>query len=293
MKGKRTYRIRIDDEAHLETKVDATISGVRLCLLSAAALVAVIILAGLLVMVTPLRTLLPGYMKEQQRSATQDNLLRLDSLQLVYENNQAYIDNILRIYDTERDVDHDTAYTDTIAAEGEPATDSLMIPSEREQRFVAAMEERERFNLSVLAPLAADGMQFSVVSKSGIFTTDSRQREKASIIIPANDNILAAADGTIIGHYYSPADHGYVIIIQHHRGFTSRYTGTGAPTVNSGQQVQAGQVIAFGPKPDGKGKRSISLMMWHDGLPVIPYDYLRPIESKTIPATPYEAPRGR
>ena len=102
MKRHPKYRIRIEDESRLENLVDITLSPWWLAAAAAAAVVILILIAGGIVMTTPLRTLLPGYMKQSERSATEDNILRLDSILGVYEQNQTYLDNILKTFDISR-----------------------------------------------------------------------------------------------------------------------------------------------------------------------------------------------
>lgn len=293
-RAKKNLRVRIDDEAYLHTLVDISLSRPLFFLYIIAALAVAIIIGGSIIMLTPLRTLLPGYMKEEQRYATEENLLRLDSLRTVYDNNQAYIDNFLLITDTDR-IPEDSA-----SRSQEQITlhdDSLAPPAKREQKFVKAMNEREKFNISVLAPLAADGMMFNPVADRGVFSENSKHRETAEIILAADASLLALADGRVLSSYYSPSDHGYVIALQHPRGFASLYTSTGTPLVESGDLVTAGQIIASAPKADAKGRRMIKLRMWHNTHAIIPFNYIgTPLPNDN--GSPgdenlFESPRGR
>lgn len=286
---KHRYRVRIEDESYLVTIFDRSLGRWSILAISVCAALSMLGLAALLLMLTPLHTLLPGYMKEEQRSASEDNLLRLDSLRTVYESNQAYIDNFLRIYDTDRMPSDSSAVT---ALNVELTPDSLLPPSPAEKRFVGIMEERERYNISVLAPLAADGMMFSPVCDAGVFTAASRNDERGDILIPTNGAIHAIADGSVLASYYSNPDHGYVVLLQHPRGFASKYSSVGSPFVSAGDQVISGQVIAAAPAPDSRGRRSINLMIWHNGLPVIPFKYVGGDTHDTEDTT-FEAPRGK
>ncbi len=291
MKRHPKYRIRIENESRLENLADFTLSPLSLWAAAAAALVILIVISGTVVMVTPLRTLLPGYMKQSERSATEDNILRLDSIFGVYARNQDYLDNILKAFDTSRTPVADSLVMTTNLMELSP--DSLLPPSPLERKFVNAMEERERFNISVLAPLAADGMMFSSLSDSGIFSASSRTEEKGDVIMPPDESVRCVADGSILASYYSAAEGGYVVLIQHAKGFVTRIARLGSPMVTAGDAVLAGQMLALGPNPDGKGRRYVEVMMWHNGLPLIPYDYIGNPESTVVKDAPFEAPRGR
>ncbi|MDE6409152.1 MAG: M23 family metallopeptidase [Muribaculaceae bacterium] len=288
-------RIRIEHESHLSTITDT-----RLSLWAIAGILFLIIILSLfsgclIVLLTPLHTLLPGYLKETQRSATEENLMRLDSLRNVYETNQRYIDNFLRVTDIER------LPSDSVALKEDSVIsshDTLLPPSERERRFVARMEEQEKFNISVLAPLAADGMTFSPISDTGIFSNASKDSETGEILLPADASVLSVADGTVLAAFFSRAENGYVTVIQHQRGFASRYSHLGKPLVVMGEDVSAGQIIASPPPPDRSGKRYIYIMMWHNGLPVLPYKFINERESGNFKElfgieNSFEAPRGK
>lgn len=289
-------RITIENESNLTSIVDTSLSRWSL---AAAALIVValmIFIGTLIVLLTPIHTLLPGYLKENQRAATEENLLRLDSLHNVYETNQRYIRNFLRITDIDRlPMDTTDSFGDTIPP---IVKDSLMLPSSRERKFVQRMEEQERFNISVLAPLAANGMVFSSPSDLGIFSSDSKESEIGEILLPQDGAVLSVADGTVIASYYSPADKGYVMLIQHDRGFVSRYSHLGAPLANVGESVEAAQCIAAPTPPDSRGKRTIYIRMWHNAIPVVPYKFIhdKEIENKIETFSSdnsFEAPRGR
>lgn len=290
MKRHPKYRIHIEDESRLETLFDIRLSPPRLIAAALAALLLSVVLGGLLVMVTPLRTVLPGYMKQSERSATEDNILRLDSILGVYEQYQSYLDNILTTFDIDRTSSDSVAMAPNLQ---ELSPDSLLPPSPLERKFVDAMEERERFNISVLAPLAADGMMFSPVSDSGVFSSSSRSEEKGVVIVPPDDAVKCDADGSVLAAYYSPADGGNVVILQHAKGFVTRLARLGAMMVSSGETVLGGQVLALAPPPDSRGRRYVEVMMWHNGVPLIPYEYIGNPESSVIKEVPFEAPRGR
>lgn len=292
MKGRRIikYRLRIDDESRLETRVDITLSPWGLALSGAAAVAVLFLLAALLIMVTPLRTLLPGYLKESERSATEDNIMRLDSIRSAHDLNQAYLASIMRAMDTDRPAVDTTAIPVNMRA---LSPDSLLPSSAAEQKFINAMEEREKYNISVLAPLAADGMMFTQAADGSVFSMASRSSMTGEILLADDSPVRAVADGSILASYYSPSDSGYVIIIQHNKGFVTRLAHTGAPMVTAGDVVTAGQVVAAAPAPDARRRRTLTAMMWHNGMPVAPYDYIGDTGAKTPKEQPFEAPRGR
>ncbi len=291
MRSPRKYRITIEDESHLTEVASGSFTRPALVGIGILILVVSIVLSGMLVVLTPLRTLLPGYLKESQRSATEEGLLRLDSLMQAYETNKAYIDNYLRVTDTERQPGDSAAVVPT---RQELTSDSLMTATNEERRFVSQMEERERFNISVLAPLAADAILFSPVTNDGIFTTESRESEVGVVVVPPDESIRCAADGSVVALYHSTAEAGHVIVVQHNGGFITAYGGVGTPLVGIGDNVYSGQVIALSPSPDKHGARKFSVRMWHNGLSIVPYQYLGSGNGKpAMGSERFETPRGR
>lgn len=290
MRHLRKFRIRIDNESNLQTMADISLSAAALWLIGAGAAVVLTGVAMILVMVTPLRTLLPGYLKQSERSASVDNLMRLDSIMGVYERNQQYFDNVLKSIDTDRMLDDSTRLSENTRM---MSPDSLMPATQLERKFVSTMEERERFNISVLAPLAADGMMFSPVSDDGIFTSASRQELKGIVILANDQAVRSTADGSVLASYYAPEENGYVMLVQHARGFITRYSHIGLPLADVGQNVMAGQMIALPPRPDSKGLRFVEIMMWHNAHPISPYQYIGNPVSTSPEESRFEDPRGR
>lgn len=291
MKRSRRYKITIEDEAHLTEVASLNVTRIGFWSSMVLMLILSIFISGLIIWITPLRTLLPGYLKQSQRSATEEGLLRLDSMMTLYEQNQVFVDNFLRVTDTDR-IPSDSSAVSPVSRE--LSSDSLMTAGNAERKFVKRMEERERYNISVLAPLAADGVNFSPVTPDGIFTSDSRQSEIGVIILPGDESIQCAADGSVIALYYSAQEHGYVIAVQHAKGFVTSYSGIGTPLVGLGDIVNSGQILALAPTPDKNNRRSFKVRLWHNGLALVPYEYLEnPNTENRYETEGFEAPRGR
>lgn len=291
MKFRRKYRITIEDESHLQEIARWRLNVAAACAVGIAGLCVAVVLAGLLICLTPIRTLLPGYLKDSQRYATEEGLLRLDSLMSVYEVSNKYIENFLRVADTDRQPGDSAAIAET---DRRLHADSLMEASTSERQFISEMEEREKFNISVLAPLAAENMLFFPVSAEGVFTKESETSKEGVVILPREENVRSAADGSVIAMYYSAPERGYVIVIQHQHGFVTSYTHTGAPLAAVGDYVNAGQIIALSPTPDSKGVRKFTVRMWHNALPIVPFDYIgHPGNVNKEQEKTYESPRGR
>jgi len=271
MKKNRKYRITIDDESRLRDIVSFSMQPWKWVVTIILWLIVSLLFAGMLIYITPLRQLLPGYMKRGERAATEVGMLRLDSLSEAYQRNEAYLANIMTVLDTDRTP---AAPPASPATGSMLATDSLTEASETERRFVAEVREREKYNISVVAPLAADAMMFVPVSPESIITTDSRGSHTAHVVMAQGESPAAVADGRVVGIFSSPATHGNVMIIQHAKGFLSSYSHLGTLLAEVGDEVTGGQIIAFASKDSGLNGSDIYLRMWHNGTPLIPYEYV-------------------
>lgn len=271
MRRHKTYRITLEDHSRLERIVQLNFTPGSLAWTLLGVVAVAVIVGAIVVMTTPLRTLLPGYMKKSERTATLESIMKIDSLHNALMTNEAYLTNLLTVADTSRQPDTSARADVTLP---EIAPEDIMEPTEKEKNFVRVMQEREKYHLSVIAPLAGEATSFSPVSERSVFPVDTRDSEEPTIILAADESVASIADGTVLAAYFSPAESGYVVVVQHPNGFASRYSRLGNPFVVAGDMVEAGQLIAACSRGDGiKGSR-IRLRMWHDGLPVIPYQYL-------------------
>ncbi|MDE6072434.1 MAG: M23 family metallopeptidase, partial [Muribaculaceae bacterium] len=113
------------------------------------------------------------------------------------------------------------------------------------------------------------------------------------VALAADEAVKNVADGSVLATYYSAGERGYVVIVQHAKGFVTRISHIASPMVSTGDAVQAGQILGASPLPDAKGQRYVEVMMWHNGLPLIPYNYIGSPDATGAQSTPFEAPRGK
>lgn len=264
-KRSKQYHLSLEDDAHLERVARWKVTPFRVVLL---AIVALLIMCGLgvtIVFTTPLKRMLPGYLKESQRSQSEDTYVRLDSLQAAYARNEAFMTNILNVLDTDR------TPSDSLSVSrrtGDVTSDSLLPPSAREKKFMTQMQEREKFNISVLAPLAAESMLFYPVSTEGVPTAATRHARRASVVMARGAAVNAIADGTVLSVVRTPQ--GASVIMQHPKGFISRISGIANILVGEGEKVAGGQSIG------SAGASYLSVELWHNGEALAPFDFISP-----------------
>ena len=270
MNWNKKYRLILEDQSSLKKRINFCARTPWLILL----LLALAIVAGAFGMFimasSPLKNILPGYLKESERTATEEQHLRLDSLAHVYEVNEAYINSILYALNP----------SDTVLPVKEKkavplSLDSLLPVSDEERMFMENIRERDKYNIAYASPAAAQTMMFGSVNKSAVITQDSKDKYKAEIILPAGAPVATIAEGKVISVASSPrSSGGYEIIIQHPKGFLSKSSKLTGIIVRQGDRVSPGQIIATGISAPGMRDNRMIFELWHDGDPLIPSRYL-------------------
>lgn len=257
-------------------------AGRRRHLVIAAAIVGAVAASGLiwyaLFAFTSLGNMLPERLDSSMRSRYEFLAMRVDSMQRAAEINSRYADNLLRILADSVD---SAPATDTVA---QPLPiDSLMEASAAEKRLVERFEMSERFNLSVLTPIVAEGMVF-FPPVSGVDLSSNSQSAgmpSSTLSVGADTPVSAVYHGTVIDTYYR-SGHGLTLTLQHPNGFISQYDGLKDIFVTKGSKVDTGQRIgmAYGDT------MPLTFMMWHNGLPIDAADY---VSTPRTPAAPSQS----
>lgn len=221
---------------------------------------------------TPMKNYLPGYLKEDERTATEEQHIRLDSLVRVYEVNEAYITGILNALNPPENIEPvnrgERKYSPL-------SSDSLIPPSDVEKNFMERIRERDKYNISYASPAAAQTMMFGSVNNAAIITEESKDKYQTEIILPHGAPVSTIAEGKVISVASSPkTSGGYEVIIQHPKGFLSKSSRLSNLMVRPGDRVTAGQIIAGGTSTAGVKDNHIIFELWHDGDPLIPSRYL-------------------
>ena len=262
----------MEDESSLEKRVDISAKLPWLIVI----LIGVVIVAGafgiFILASTPMKNYLPGYLKESERTATEEQHLRLDSLVRVYEVNEAYITGILNaLSPPENDLQRKRG-------EKKPtplSLDSLLPASKEEKQFMEDIRERDKYNISYVSPAAAQTMMFGSVNDAAIISDATKNKYQAEILLPVGAPIATVAEGKVISIASSPrAAGGYEVIIQHPKGFLSKSSRLSNLFVKPGDRVMAGQIIAGSTSSAGIKDNHIIFELWHDGDPLIPSRYL-------------------
>lgn len=229
---------------------------------------------ALIIIVTPIRNYLPGYLDVEVRKEIVQNALRADSLERMIEIQNLYLKNVTGII------------SGTIELDSIREIDSLAridadfeIPrSPEEEEYVKNFEQEEKYNLAVLNtnPLPVDGLFFYKPVNGMISSHYQADIHHFGVDIAAapKESVLATLDGTVMYAGYDP-NQGNVIQLQHKNGFVSVYKHNELLLKEPGEQVVAGEAIAL---VGNTGKLStgphLHFELWYNGKPVNPEDFI-------------------
>jgi len=267
------YRLSFTNENTLEVVFSyrlSRLSGFLTLLVFAAFLIA---LTSVVIIKTPIRNYLPGYLDSEIRQAMIDNALKVDSLQQQLFVQSKYLNNVNAILRGDMNVD-EIHVLDTIADNSNINLDK----SQQTADFIRSYEEEERFNLNAAptSQLIPDNIYFYKPVKGLVSSVFSIQEKHFGIDIAARpkESVLATMKGTVIYTGFD-ANFGYVIHVQHSNGFVSVYKHNALLLKREGDEVNGGDAIALAGNT-GHLSTGIHLHfeLWYKGKPIDPREYI-------------------
>ncbi len=227
-----------------------------------------------IIIMTPIRNYLPGYLDVEVRKEIVQNALRADSLERMIEIQNLYLKNVTGIISGTIELDS-IREIDSLAR----VDADFEIPrSPEEEEYVKNFEQEEKYNLTVLNtnPLPMDGLFFYKPVNGMISSRYQADIHHFGVDIAAasKESVLATLDGTVVYAGYDP-NQGNVIQLQHKNGFVSVYKHNELLLKEPGDQVVAGEAIAL---VGNTGKLStgphLHFELWYNGKPVNPEDFI-------------------
>ncbi len=273
------YRLSIMNENTLEEiwKIKASMfSGIVLILIFAFFLISI---TSAIIIATPIRYYLPGYLDSEVREKALRSAIKADSLQQQLEYQEVYINNLRNIFNGVRQIDS-VKIIDTISVS---ENDPLLKKTDRERDYTKRYEDEEKYNLSVLSTSAASPMESVVFFKPvrGVITQKFEPiKEHFGVTIKASskETVSSVLEGVVIYAGYDVKT-GYTIQIQHKNGFVSIYKNNTLLLKKLGDKVRTGEAIALLEKKEESDKNtdtsiSLEFELWYKGSPVNPESYI-------------------
>ena len=267
------YKLTITNENTLEEIVGIHVSKLNGVSVLLSAVTVIFLIASLIIVFTPLRNYLPGYMNTEVREQVVTNALRADSLLRILEHQRMYVMNIQDIISGNIKADSVHSMDSLTVVRSE----ELMERTQAEDEFRKQYEETERYNLTTIdnAP-AVTGLIFFRPTRGMISSGFDANQKHYGIDIAAspNESVLSTLDGTVILATYT-ADTGYVIQVQHNQNLVSVYKHCGSLLKKVGDTVKAGEAIALvGNTGENTTGPHLHFEIWNKGRALDPAKYI-------------------
>lgn len=266
------YRLTVVNENTLEEVLSLSVSKLNGLSVLLSFIGVLILLTALLMIYTPLRNYLPGYMSNELRAQIVENSLLTDSLERAVERQNRYIQNVQDVLAGKMTTDS-VLKVDSLT---EMKVDELMTATVREREFADQYEKDERYNLTNYAQqhVNADGMVFFRPVRGMISKRFDKQEAHYGVDIAANPNesVLATLDGAVIWTTFTP-QMGYVVAVQHKKDWVSIYKNCETLLKMEGETVKAGEVIALVGGKEKSGPH-LHFELWHKGQAQNPETYI-------------------
>ncbi len=276
-KTKFKYKLSILNENTLEESWHIRFSRLSLILYLFIILALIFVINFFLIIKTPLKTFVPGYLDMEIRPQLIDETLRTDSLLREAQKTDEYLLCIKELISGNIKLDDndtkDSLWEKTKVVE-------FSEKSKREAAYCEKFESEEKYKLSV-GKTESNEEQFIFNSPAhGViikkYQPNNKNHYGVDILVSANESIRCVAEGHIISVQYT-LDDGYVIMIQHANNFISIYKRNSMSLKKIGDHVSAGESIAIASnlldKKDGE-KIFLHFELWRDGKPQNPEKYI-------------------
>jgi murein DD-endopeptidase MepM/ murein hydrolase activator NlpD len=267
------YKLSFLNENTLEEVFNFRLSRLSGLLALALFVVFLITLTSVVIIKTPIRNYLPGYLDSEIRQEMIGNVLKTDSLEQRLLIQSKYLNNVSAILRGDMEVDEI------------PKLDSLLDnsnihleKSEQTAEFMKNYEEEERYNLNVLTATAnrPDNPMFFKPVK-GMVSSSFNLREKhfgIDIAATPKSSVVSTLKGTVIYAGFD-ANAGYVIQVQHANGFVSVYKHNAVLLKGEGDEVAGGEAIALvGSTGNFSTGDHLHFELWLKGKPIDPTEYI-------------------
>lgn len=264
------YKISILNEKKLEEIFYLRISLLSGLMMLFTLVVIIIILVSTLIVSTPIKNVLPGYLDVNARRDIVNNALRLDSLEQMSDLHDKYLSAVKMIVSGDLSPDSINSI-DSIAQ----VDMNKLHASQAEEVFRKQYEEEELYNLNTLnKPKSTQILRF-ISPVNGIIAKSFSKNNRLGVTLQAEMSmpVRSIADGTVILALEDDRK-GSLIQVQHENGWVSTYSKAGKLTKSEGERVGSGETIAFTGQIGVEKECYLYFQMWNKGKIVNPNEYI-------------------
>ena len=272
---KYKYKLSVINETSYEEVFNFRLS--QLHVLTALSVLAVIlvVLTILLIAFTDLREFILGYPDGNMRQMIAQNALRVDSLENELLKRDRFFKSIRLVLNGGDTTSLERSREDTARYRNDTIRFQI---SEQENEFRAAIEERERFNLSLGMKEQNHDYYHFFPPVEGIVTQSFDEKKRhygTDIVAKANAKVAAVLDGVVIFTDWTVKT-GYVIQVQHTNDLISVYKHNSILLKKQGDYVRAGEVLGVvGNTGEESSGPHLHFELWRAGNPLNPENFIK------------------
>ena len=272
---KYKYKLSVINETSYEEVFNFRLS--QLHVLTALSVLAVIlvVLTILLIAFTDLREFIPGYPDGNMRQMIAQNAHRVDSLENELLKRDRFFKSIRLVLNGGDTTSLERSREDTARYRNDTIRFQI---SEQENEFRAAIEERERFNLSLGMKEQNHDYYHFFPPVEGIVTQSFDEKKRhygTDIVAKANAKVAAVLDGVVIFTDWTVKT-GYVIQVQHTNDLISVYKHNSILLKKQGDYVRAGEVLGVvGNTGEESSGPHLHFELWRAGNPLNPENFIK------------------
>lgn len=269
------YKVVILNENTLEEKFHTRISMLALIAWTSLFTLISFALLSAIILLTPLKYMLPGYAEMSIREDVINEALYVDSLSSQIKRTEQQMLMLKNVIAGNIPSDSISAY-DTLTIE--QLKQMPLGPTKQEEYFTEQYEDANIYNINDYVPseVKPEEIVFVVPVHGSIqrHYNNSFRQYGITILTTPDKPVLAAHNGKII--YASDHLDNNTIIISNADEYTTIYTNLGRLLHTTGDKVSAGEAIAFvgSENNDDKLNNTIGFELWYKGDPIDPEKYI-------------------
>jgi murein DD-endopeptidase MepM/ murein hydrolase activator NlpD len=277
------YRLVIFHDETFEEKISFKLNRISVFVSLVSLSVVLIVATIYIIAFTPLREYIPGYTDVGLTRQVYELEMTTDSLERVFRQKEVFLANLKRVIDGYDELQDSIEVFSGQSNAKVFSPDTISLIKSEEDSLLRLEFESARYNLYYEQGqglhMRKRNMEVTrfFVPLNGTITSGfdlSTGHFGVDIVAKSDEAIKATLDGTVIFSDWT-LDKGYVIGIQHSDNIMSIYKHNAALLKKEGEQVKAGEPIAFiGSTGELSTGPHLHFELWQNGTPVNPQDFI-------------------
>ncbi len=268
------YRVSVMNENTLEESWFVRLSRFSVFLWFSLLVFVTFISLTLIIILTPLKYYLPGYLGNENRSEIINESMTVDSLLNQVNMQSAYLNMIREVISGTIRVDS-VASLDSVALK--KRAEVLMEKKRVEEEFVEAYEEEEKFNLASLSYKENENVFVFFRPVAGVISSGFDREDRKygiSIVTSENESVVSVLPGVVVNTSFT-FNNGWEITVQHEEGYLSVYKFMTQVLKSQGSNVRAGEAIGFcGSNSQSRSAGNFYFELWKNGKAMNPEEII-------------------